>query len=79
MINKILKVWWSIFGLIVGIFLFYAGVSRISTGINSIRISDYYMAHFMNVGLMYIQLSLLIFIAFAIIITYSLTKKKKLK
>jgi len=76
MINKILKVWWSIFGLIVGIFLFYFGVLRISIGINYIGISDYYMAHFMNVGLMYIQLALLILIAFAIIITYSLTKKQ---
>jgi uncharacterized membrane protein len=77
MINKILKVWWSIFGLIVGISLFYFGVSRISTGINSISISDYYTAHFMNVGLMYIQLALLILIVFAIMITYSLTKKQR--
>jgi len=76
MINKILKIWWGVFGLIVGVSLFYVGISRISMGINSIRISDYYTAHFMNVGLMYIQLALLILIAFAIMITYSLTKKQ---
>ena len=76
-INKILKVWYYIFGLIIGIILFYLGTSRISMGISSIRISDPYTSHFMNVGLLYIQISLLILIALAVIITFSLAKYKK--
>ena len=76
-INKILKVWYYILGLIVGITLFYLGTSRISMGINSVKISDPYVAHFMNVGLMYVQISVLILIALTIVITYSLTKYKK--
>ena len=65
------------FGSWVGISLFYMGASRISMGINSIRTSDYYTSHFMNVGLMYIYFALLILIIFAVRITYSLTKKGK--
>jgi len=76
-INRIFQVWYYIFGFIVGITLFYFGKSRISMGISSIRISDQYTAHFMNVGLLYIQISLLILIALTIGITYSLTKSKK--
>jgi hypothetical protein len=76
-INKLLKVWYYFIGFIVGIILFYFGKSRISMGISSIRISDQYTAHFMNVGLLYIQISLLILIALTIGITYSLTKSKK--
>ena len=76
-IKKIFQVWHYVFGIIVGITLFYVGKSRISMGISSIRISDQYTAHFMNVGLLYIQISLLILIAITIAITYSLTKSKK--
>jgi hypothetical protein len=76
-INKILKIWYYIFGLIIGIILFYFGISRISMGISSVRINDTYTAHFMDVGLLYIQISLLILIALAIKITSSLTKYKK--
>jgi len=76
-VDKILKVWWYVFGWIVGITLFCAGVLRISTCIYFIRLSDPYTAHFMNVGLLYILISLCILIALAIITTYSLAKYKK--
>ena len=74
-INKILQVWYYVFGFIVGITLFYFGKSRISMGISST--TDQYTAHFMNVGLLYIQISLLILITLTIGITYSLTKSRK--
>ena len=76
-INTILKVWPYIFGLLFGITLFYFGISRISIGISSLRITDTYTAHFANVGLLYVQISLLILIALTIGITYSLAKHKK--
>ena len=86
-INKISKVRYYVSGLSVGLILFYAvilfytGTSRISMGIHSVRIVDQYTAHFMNVGLMYVQTSLLILIALTIaltiIITYFLAKYKK--
>ena len=74
-INKIFQVWYYILGFIAGIILFYFGKSRISMGISST--TDQYTAHFMNVGLLYIQLSLLILIVLTIGITYSLTSSKK--
>ncbi|MCK4650226.1 hypothetical protein KAT36_03250 [Candidatus Pacearchaeota archaeon] len=77
LINKILHVWYYFFGFVVGIILFYLGKSRISMGISSIRISDPYTSHFMNVGLLYVQISLLVLIALTIGFTYSLAKYKK--
>jgi hypothetical protein len=76
-INKIFQVWYYFFGFILGILIFCIGKSRISSGISSIRISDPYNAHFMNAGLLYVQISLLILIALTIGITYSLTKSSK--
>lgn len=76
-INKIFQNWYYFFGFIVGISLFFFGKLRISGGISSIRVSDQYTAHYMSVGLLYVQISLLILIALAIGITYSLTKSKK--
>ena len=75
-LDKILKVWYCVFGLMVGIILFYVGRERVLSGIYSVRIFDSYTAHYMSVGLMYIQISLLIIIALTIVITYSLTRKK---
>lgn len=75
--NRVLKIWHYIFGAIFGVILFYLGLSRISTGIRSIRATDAYTAHFMNVGLIYIYLSLLILIFLTIIITHSLTTHKE--
>ncbi|MBR9683669.1 hypothetical protein GOV03_03965 [Candidatus Woesearchaeota archaeon] len=63
------------FGAFIGIVLFIVGAFRISTGISSIRISDAYTAHFMNVGLLYLSLAFIIIIIFAIKITHSLNKK----
>jgi len=76
-IKKILQTWHYILGFIVGIIIFYLGTTRISLGISGLRISDPYTAHFMNTGLLYINIGLLILIALAIGITYSLTKSKK--
>jgi len=75
MVRKIFNNIGSILGLLAGAIIFYTGISRISTGINSIRLSDSYVAHFMNVGIIYIYISLLILLAFTIKITYSLGKK----
>jgi len=75
MLGKILRNLGSIFGLILGISLLGFGLFRVSMGINSIRLSDSFTAHFMNVGLMYIYLGLLILIISTIVITYSLIKK----
>lgn len=74
-LNNILKVWHYIFGLIVGVTVFYVGTSRVSMGIG--YVTDSSTAHFMNVGLLYIKISLLIIIGFTIMITYSLAKHKK--
>ncbi|HLC32581.1 MAG TPA: hypothetical protein VJJ82_02030 [Candidatus Nanoarchaeia archaeon] len=74
-IDTILKVWHYVFGLMVGVTLFYLGTSRISMGIKSVE--DAYTVHFMNVGLLYVQISLLILIAIAVSITHSLTKTTK--
>lgn len=64
----------DIFGVFVGIVLIIVGWNRISMGISSIRISDAYTAHFMNVGLLYLFLALIILIFLAIKITYSFKK-----
>lgn len=74
LVNKILKIWYCIFGLVVGLSLFYFGNSRVSMGIAFVE--DPYVAHSMSVGLMYIQISLLILLALAVVITYSLIKNK---
>jgi len=66
---------WDFLGAFAGIVVFYAGISRISMGVSSIRISDYYTSHFMNVGVMYVYISVLILIAFTIKITYSMSKR----
>jgi hypothetical protein len=73
-ILKNLKIY-DIFSVFVGIVLFIIGRNRISMGISSIRISDAYTAHFMNVGLLYIFLAFLILILLAIKITYTFNKK----
>jgi len=72
--SKILGTIFGFFELMVSIFVFYAGINRISSGISSI--SDYETSHFANVGLLYIKESLIALIFFVFVITYSLTKKK---
>lgn len=75
-IDKILKVWYYIFGLLIAIILIYVGMIRISMGINFIRISDPFTAHFMNVGLLYLQIGMFLLVGLAIILTYTLTRHK---
>lgn len=73
-IKKISQNTHYILGIIFGISLFFIGKFRISTGLNSI--SDPNLIHYTNTGLLYIQISLLILVALAVGITYSLTKSK---
>jgi len=60
-----------IFGLIFALIAFWFGMSRINFGIRFIRTvsSDYELAHFMNVGVLYISLSVLFIIYFVFVIT----------
>jgi len=74
-INKLFKVWHYILGFFIGLILFFFGKSRISMGISAIRLSDAYTSHFMNVGLLYLQIGVLLLIAFSIFITLSLKEK----
>jgi hypothetical protein len=76
-LDKVLGVSPYIIGLFFGVILFYIGKTRISSGISTLRISDSYTSHYMNVGLLYVQISTLILIFIAIGITYSLMKKNK--
>lgn len=74
-IKKILANWYYIIGLLIGLDLFYTGITRISLSRSLIIISDPEVAHFMGVGILYVELSLIILIVFTIGITLSLTKK----
>ncbi len=58
------------FPFFVGITVFYIGTVRISSGIDSIRITDTFTANYMDPGLMYIQIGLLILIG----VTFGLTR-----
>ena len=75
--NNIWKVCPYLFGLVFGISLFIFGIFRISMGISSVRMTDAYTAHVMNVGLLYVNISLLILIAITVMITYSLVKHEE--
>ena len=75
--KKLLKNWYYILGLLFGLSLFYTGISRISSGIRELRLSDQYAGHYANVGVLYVQLGLILMITLAVLITYSLTKHKK--
>jgi len=77
LLNKIFAIWYLFFFLLVGIILFYFGTLRISMGINTIRLSDPFTSHFIDVGLLYIQLSLIFLLVITIAITYLLTKRRK--
>ena len=79
LINKVLKVWYYLFGLIVGITLFYVGLIRIESGIEILRALGedfHFFVHYVEVGVLYIKISLLILIVLAVAITYSLANKK---
>ena len=75
--NRISSFYGYIFGFLASIILFYLGASRISTGITSVRITEPVIAHFMNTGLLYIQISLLFFIGLTVVIIWSFVKYKK--
>lgn len=64
-------------GFLAGISLFFMGMVRINSGINSIGISNNFLVHSMNTGVLYIYISVLVLIGITIKITYSLTKNQK--
>ena len=65
----------GILGLLPAVIVFFAGLFRVSSSISSIRISDPATAHYMGVGVLYIQISVLVIVGLVALITYILTKK----
>ncbi len=60
-----LKKWYYILGLVIGVLFSLFGIMRISISMTTIR--DPYTVHFMNLGLLYLQISLLIFVVLIVI------------
>lgn len=76
-INKILKNWYYILGILFGLYLFFAGRDRITNGILPLMISDPSSFHILNKGILYAELGLIIMTMFTLGIAYSLIKFKK--